>query len=267
MAGRRVISQAKVDGWEDRLTRAVIRAFTKQTQAARHTLALTAASKKPAAAALSGAALQNLWNDDSWSVAVDAELGQVAGDIEDEASTLAASAFDDQATWGFTPSGTMRAAIVATAVTSGAYIGKRLADAGTSADPTQAVTDVLATAPDILSAVVGAMAQATANGATADVADYVSDNPAYSDATQTWNAVGDDRTRTDHQDADGQEVGLGEAFTVGGEDLMFPGDPAGSDENTMNCRCWTTLDGIDTTTDYEQRLGVFDSPSGTVQQE
>lgn len=58
-----------------------------------------------------------------------------------------------------------------------------------------------------------------------------------------WIAIQDDRTRTlddgnfDHADADGQTVGMNEAFIVNGEPLMFPGDPNGSAGNVINCRC------------------------------
>lgn len=55
------------------------------------------------------------------------------------------------------------------------------------------------------------------------------------DVTKTWLATGDARTRADHADADGQTVGLDEPFSVGGEDLMYPGDPDGSPDNTINC--------------------------------
>ena len=47
----------------------------------------------------------------------------------------------------------------------------------------------------------------------------------------------DSKVRDDHAEADGQEVGMDEAFDVGGEQLMYPGDPAGSAGNTINCRC------------------------------
>jgi len=38
-------------------------------------------------------------------------------------------------------------------------------------------------------------------------------------------------------DADGQAVDLEEAFTIWGESLQYPGDPAGSAGNTINCLC------------------------------
>lgn len=52
-----------------------------------------------------------------------------------------------------------------------------------------------------------------------------------------WVAVSDNRTRDAHKHADGQMVDMDEAFKVGGEKLMYPGDPNGSPENIINCRC------------------------------
>jgi uncharacterized protein with gpF-like domain len=52
-----------------------------------------------------------------------------------------------------------------------------------------------------------------------------------------WSSTLDERTRTSHEDADGQTVGMEEKFEVGGEELMYPGDSAGSPENVCRCRC------------------------------
>lgn len=52
-----------------------------------------------------------------------------------------------------------------------------------------------------------------------------------------WLATGDAKTRPTHMDADGQKVWSEETFDVGGEALEEPGDPAGSAEETINCRC------------------------------
>lgn len=40
-----------------------------------------------------------------------------------------------------------------------------------------------------------------------------------------------------HVEADGQVVDVEQPFIVAGEELMFPRDPSGSPENTINCRC------------------------------
>jgi uncharacterized protein with gpF-like domain len=56
-----------------------------------------------------------------------------------------------------------------------------------------------------------------------------------------WSAVHDNRTRHPHLAADGQRVMIDGKFVVGGELLDFPGDPKGSPENTINCRCVTLI--------------------------
>jgi len=57
------------------------------------------------------------------------------------------------------------------------------------------------------------------------------------DVRKEWVAAADERTRTTHAEADGQVVPIDQPFRVGGELLMFPGDPAGSGANIINCRC------------------------------
>lgn len=52
-----------------------------------------------------------------------------------------------------------------------------------------------------------------------------------------WLATNDTRTRPDHRHADGQIVGVDEAFIVGGEKLQYPGDPDASAKQTIQCRC------------------------------
>ena len=60
-----------------------------------------------------------------------------------------------------------------------------------------------------------------------------------------WLATGDNRTRDDHltawsQYSEGGSPGpipLGQAFNVGGDNLMYPGDPRGSPAQVCMCRC------------------------------
>jgi hypothetical protein len=54
-----------------------------------------------------------------------------------------------------------------------------------------------------------------------------------------WLCSPDDRTRDAHLDANGQCVNRDDVFWVGGEPMMFPGDPRASAENVVNCRCTT----------------------------
>lgn len=55
-------------------------------------------------------------------------------------------------------------------------------------------------------------------------------------STKVWNTTSDN-PRPAHDDADGQEVDITDSFDVGGEALDYPGDPDGSDWNTINCLC------------------------------
>jgi hypothetical protein len=55
---------------------------------------------------------------------------------------------------------------------------------------------------------------------------------------KAWVPVFDDRTREAHAGMDSEDwIHMDAAFLVGGERLQYPGDPAGSAENTVNCRC------------------------------
>ncbi len=56
---------------------------------------------------------------------------------------------------------------------------------------------------------------------------------------KTWKTVGDEKVRSAHVAADGQMRNANEAFSVGGENLMFPGDTSlgASAGNVINCRC------------------------------
>jgi SPP1 gp7 family putative phage head morphogenesis protein len=58
-------------------------------------------------------------------------------------------------------------------------------------------------------------------------------------ASKTWHAVGDRRTRPTHAAAHGQSVPFNEPFTVGGAQLMRPGDGSlgAGPEEIVNCRC------------------------------
>lgn len=67
---------------------------------------------------------------------------------------------------------------------------------------------------------------------------------------KTWVAVEDDRTRNTHIEADGQTVGQDEYFEVGDDSLLYPGDPDGSPEEIINCRCSAIYEPVN-------KLGTF----------
>lgn len=60
---------------------------------------------------------------------------------------------------------------------------------------------------------------------------------------RVWSDTGDGRTRPDHAAADGQRVGKDEPFTVGGAQLMYPGDDSlgAPPEQIIMCRCQETI--------------------------
>lgn len=65
---------------------------------------------------------------------------------------------------------------------------------------------------------------------------------------KTWLATEDSRTRPDHIDIDGTEVGVDDSFSVGEDTMNGPGDESADPGNTINCRCTLTYrvdDGSD----------------------
>jgi hypothetical protein len=52
-----------------------------------------------------------------------------------------------------------------------------------------------------------------------------------------WIDSDDRRVRPAHHRADGQERPLSQPFDVGGDLIMYPGDPTGLPETVINCRC------------------------------
>ena len=58
---------------------------------------------------------------------------------------------------------------------------------------------------------------------------------------KSWIATGDKRTRESHQNVNGELVPLDKPFSNG---LMYPGDPMGSANEIVNCRCAMTTEII-----------------------
>tara|TARA_R110001592_G_scaffold75030_1_gene227437 strand:- start:890 stop:1738 length:849 start_codon:yes stop_codon:yes gene_type:complete len=52
-----------------------------------------------------------------------------------------------------------------------------------------------------------------------------------------WTSTSDHRTRSAHNEANGQIVDMDENFIVGGTEMAHAGDPAGGAKNNVNCRC------------------------------
>lgn len=262
--GKRLISKTEVDGWEAKLRKASTRALDAQVASMNLTLrangvhgSLVAAGKSPVknktkrnahAAAIGAIAVPFLWSQANWNKNVEQYLEPVAEDVAKAAIVAAAAGTAAISAWGLATIGqTIVNRVTTLAQGVGQSIGTRVDAAGTADDDiVTGVSTVLSTAPDILGDVIGALSQYAANMASQSTAESVTSYsaPTYLSASKTWNTMEDDAVRPDHADADGQEVAINETFTVGGEDLTGPGDDSGSYENTINCRCWTTYDGL-----------------------
>ncbi len=243
--------------------------------------ALTAAG--PAVAAARGVAVPNLWSQSEWLRNVNQHLAPVAKQVTQASVDAATATLRLPSLWGQADSADATAqAIVDRAIGLGEWIGARLdaaavrgpapapqaivaasrrtppapapvpgasSGAGAAEDVVEVdMASVLGTAPDILGSIIAAMANAAATTASEDVTSYLAqyvtsiDADPYLSATKSWNNVGDDNVREAHQSV--EDVSINEYFDVGGDSMLGPGDPDGSDENTINCRCWVTYDGV-----------------------
>lgn len=68
---------------------------------------------------------------------------------------------------------------------------------------------------------------------------------------KTWLATNDGRTRDDHREVNGNQVGRNDYFIVGGFEMLAPGDRGGKDgrlpvpaKEICNCRCTTTFQPV-----------------------
>lgn len=121
---------------------------------------------------------------------------------------------------------------ITNAVTSGILMGRSIREI--AADLRRRITDM-----EIESAIRAARTAVTAAENGGRQATYEKAAEMGIDMEREWIATKDHRTRKWHGKADGQRVGMEEAFTVGGEKLMFPGDTShgASGWNIYNCRC------------------------------
>lgn len=234
--GQRLITAARFDRWERRIATAVAEALGRQ--------------KAYALAAVRGEGVQAAGNppdpfdEASWDTAVDEVVQPVAKGIMDEVADIALRLLDGL---DLPAPAVDLAPHVASLVTKVRGIG-----ADVAADLTASLTEgsILGEGLAALEARVLGIFDATearahtiartsvvpaANGAHDEVAGIINDEVVALD--KEWLTAQDDRVRDWHAEADGQRVPYGEPFDVGGEALQYPGDPAGSAENVINCRC------------------------------
>lgn len=206
-----------------------------------------------------------LWDQDAWARAVETDVIPVATRIAQEINTLLRGRYKPVGMADPTP--TLVQIVRQRALAGGPAIGRRLTMKGlTAAVDLEAVRAKIAAAPQRYGGVTHPDAQPTVADAyqqafgvlddlVANVGQHMSNaatsilgeaaNQSQPNLVQhTWNCAMIETSREDHVDADGQTVDAGDSFDVGGESLMYPGDPSGSDEQTCNCLCWLTLEGV-----------------------
>lgn len=260
-----LVPHAKVRQWEDELHTALGIALAAQRRAVfkaigvRPTKALTAATSNQRKAVVSVGVIA--WSVNNWAKLIDTHVTPVTTRVAGAALLEAKAAIPASHTMGMPESSVSTANhMTDLANSAGNDIGGRVNTAvQRAADLTAAADDaeeVLGTADAILDNVVGSMAAGAASSATTDVTSYLAGyfGNIYEGATKTWNSVGDDRVRPDHDEADGDEVALNDVFIVGGETMVGPHDPSASDDQTIGCRCWLSTDGVlpEGTTDDEE---------------
>jgi uncharacterized protein with gpF-like domain len=101
----------------------------------------------------------------------------------------------------------------------------------------QAAAKVARTQVPALSAFRSALIARTETHSAAQWANVAVATETGLETQKEWIAAEDERTREDHADADGSVVAQDEAFQVGSDMLLYPGDVTGSAEQIINCRC------------------------------
>lgn len=80
-----------------------------------------------------------------------------------------------------------------------------------------------------------------AGSAAALAAGYQAERIEGARMVKRWLNSHDARVRPAHRHADGQERPLNQPFDVGGDMIMYPGDPTGRPETVIGCRCSLTV--------------------------
>ena len=88
-----------------------------------------------------------------------------------------------------------------------------------------------------LSRLRGRMISRTESHASSNASNQMAAKSTKLPLKKEWIAAGGERTRESHFSASGQTIDIDQPFTVGADLLMQPGDPSGSAEEVINCRC------------------------------
>lgn len=170
---------------------------------------------------------------DRWDEELSEDLGpEVVAIYADEADAAGAEVPEEGA--GKAVAARLGAAAAINA-TTGEKLEKALVvgDGETAADVRSRVQEVYEEARTSRSDLI---AETEAAGATNDARDLIA--AVVGAERKKWRSRGDAKVRESHATAHGQEKDVGEAFTVGGSTMRYPGDPAAPIRETARCRCW-----------------------------
>lgn len=240
--GKRILAEARLVRYEAKIERAIKAALAIQKAKAKAALR---------SQTLTAAAPPDPFDLSSWDSAVTDEVlpvvGDVLGDISTKVMNFLALPPQTRAQILGQIDLTSRTDQFVSKVTSiGSDISSRLMDElqvgvgqGESIDTlSDRIDTVFNIGDNIATRIARTETHGAAESTTHDSATAIS-NAGYA-VQKEWVATEDKRTREDHSDADGQQVDINDPFIVGGEALMYPGDPDGSAGNVINCRCSST---------------------------
>jgi hypothetical protein len=251
VTSRRLISAESVKQAEATIAAAVAKAVDEQRATVS---AATRASRSLTAAGPS------VWSNAAWAKTVHKVVAPVATAVGASMLAEAKQSLGAVASWAAPLTAVaLSGIVVAKVLDAGVRLASVLSDA--AGNGVGAVGDALDSAAGWVGDLAGRMANAMANQITSELATHASSQSA-TVYTMTWQTQSDDRVRPDHDDADGQTVAAGETFTVGGEELLFPGDENGSEANTINCRCYLTCSAGGDTGEASDALNEDASPFG-----
>lgn len=263
--GKRLLAATRLARWEKQLVLATGRAMAEHRK---HALEIVSHSIKPVT--LTASIPADLFGLDTWGEDIDGALATPARAIYADIRKTTAGKFLtkpgalpeidvshrlDRMVGNMADLGPRASARLGAELTEGVNLGESIPNLA------QRVMDVF----DSMDYEAERIARTEVVGASNELgqafANAVDGTPDIS-LQKTWITAGDDSVRGSrpgdefsHIDADGETVGVNDAFTGTGEELMYPGDEAGSAGNIINCRCTVIYDEAGTDYGDDLRIG------------
>lgn len=240
---QRDIARLRLHRAERRITLAIQRALARQQAVAlERTLSLTAAVRRPPV---------DPFGEDSWDTAIEEEVVPVVESVlAGVAGSALASLLSSFASSG-KPAPSLPAPDVRPAMATiieqvrgiapvaserlNATLGQMVAEGASVYDMASAVRDSFDITGRAAERLVRTETARTVNAANRDAMRPAADAGIV--ARRQWLATDDELVRPTHDEADGQIISWDGQYAVGDDFLDYPGDPSGSPEETINCRC------------------------------